>query len=170
MPRIVSFVFLGLWGQWSAFADLQPAKIFSDHMVLQRDAAVPVWGWADADTSVTVAFADQSITTKADEGGRWKLKLDPMVASATGRSLEISSGTRKVTIRDVLVGDVWFAGGKKGKKKRNKAEVFATMQKAFNNGDSAVNKWLSSAKGYDNNINTPNNGWLEMFNDQYPMK
>ena len=52
----------------------------------------------------------------------------------------------------------------------NKAEVFATMQKAFNNGDSAVNKWLSSAKGYDNNINTPNNGWLEMFNDQYPMK
>tara|TARA_Y100001934_G_scaffold160928_1_gene191962 strand:+ start:296 stop:1816 length:1521 start_codon:yes stop_codon:yes gene_type:complete len=111
MPRIVSFVFLGLWGQWSAFADLQPAKIFSDHMVLQRDAAVPVWGWADADTSVTVAFADQSITTKADEGGRWKLKLDPMVASATGRSLEISSGTRKVTIRDVLVGDVWFAGG-----------------------------------------------------------
>jgi len=111
MPRIVSFVFLGLWGQWSAFADLQPAKIFSDHMVLQRDAAVPVWGWADADTSVTVAFADQSITTKADERGRWKLKLDPMVASATGRSLEISSGTRKVTIRDVLVGDVWFAGG-----------------------------------------------------------
>ena len=52
----------------------------------------------------------------------------------------------------------------------NKAKVFATMQKAFNNGDSAVNKWLSSAKGYDNNINTPNNGWLEMFNDQYPMK
>ena len=111
MPRIVSFGFLVLWGKWSAFADLQPAKIFSDHMVLQRDAAVPVWGWADADTSVTVAFADQSVTTKADEGGRWKLKLDPMVASATGRSLEISSGTRKVTIRDVLVGDVWFAGG-----------------------------------------------------------
>ena len=44
------------------------------------------------------------------------------------------------------------------------------MQKAFNSGDSAVNKWLSSAKGYANNINTPNNGWLEMFNDQYPMK
>ena len=111
MPRIVSFGFLVLWGKWSAFADLQPAKIFSDHMVLQREAAVPVWGWADGDTSVTVAFADQSVTTKADEGGRWKLKLDPMVASATGRSLEISSGTRKVTIRDVLVGDVWFAGG-----------------------------------------------------------
>ena len=111
MPRIVSFGFLVLWGKWSAFADLQPAKIFSDHMVLQRDATVPVWGWAEAGTSVTVAFADQSVTTKADEGGRWKLKLDPMVASATGRSLEISSGTRKVTIRDVLVGDVWFAGG-----------------------------------------------------------
>ena len=123
MPRVVSFVFLVLCGQWSAFADLQPAKIFSDHMVLQRDAAVPVWGRADAEAPVTVAFADQSVTTKADEGGRWKLKLAPMVASATGRSLEISSGTRKVTIRDVLVGDVWFAGGKKGKKKRKAAAI-----------------------------------------------
>ena len=52
----------------------------------------------------------------------------------------------------------------------SKTEVFSNMQKAFNSGDSAVNKWLSSAKGYANNINTPNNGWLEMFNDQYPMK
>ena len=52
----------------------------------------------------------------------------------------------------------------------NKAEVLANMQKAFNSGDSASNKWISSAKGYVHNINTPNNGWLEMFIDQYPMK
>ena len=52
----------------------------------------------------------------------------------------------------------------------NKAEVLAKMQKAFNNGDSASKKWISSAKGYVHNINSPNNGWLEMFIDQYPMK
>ena len=52
----------------------------------------------------------------------------------------------------------------------NKAEVLAKMQKAFNNGNSASKKWISSAKGYVHNINSPNNGWLEMFIDQYPMK
>ena len=75
MPRVVSFVFLVLCGQWSTFAGLQPAKIFSDHMVLQRDAAVPLWGLANAEASVTVAFAEQSVATKADEEGRWKVEL-----------------------------------------------------------------------------------------------
>ena len=111
MPRVVSFVFLVLCGQWSTFAGLQPAKIFSDHMVLQRDAAVPLWGLANAEASVTVAFAEQSVATKADEEGRWKVELAPMKASVKGRSLEISSGGERVTIQDVLVGDVWFAGG-----------------------------------------------------------
>ena len=111
MPRVVSFVFLVLCGQWSTFAGLQPAKIFSDHMVLQRDAAVPLWGLANAEASVTVAFAEQSVATKADEEGRWKVELAPMKASVKGRSLEISSGGERVTIQDALVGDAWFAGG-----------------------------------------------------------
>ena len=51
------------------------------------------------------------MTGKADKEGRWKLKLEPMKASAEGRSLEISSGDKRVEIQDVLVGDVWFAGG-----------------------------------------------------------
>ena len=111
MPRVVSFVFLVLCGQWSTFAGLQPAKIFSDHMVLQREAVVPIWGLANAEASVTVAFAEQSVATKADGEGRWKVELAPMKASAKGRSLEISSGDERVAIQDVLVGDVWFAGG-----------------------------------------------------------
>ena len=85
MPRVVSFVFLVLCGQWSTFAELQPAKIFSDHMVLQREAAVPLWGRANAEASVTVAFAEQSVATKADGKGRWKVELAPMKASAKGQ-------------------------------------------------------------------------------------
>ena len=111
MPRVVSFVFLVLCGQWSTFAGLQPAKIFSDHMVLQRDAAVPLWGLANAEASVTVAFAEQSVATKADEEGRWKVELAPMKASVKGRSLEISSGGERVTIQDALVGDVGLPEG-----------------------------------------------------------
>jgi sialate O-acetylesterase len=111
MLRVVAFLLVTLCGALTVFAGLQPAKIFSDHMVLQRDAAVPLWGKADAGTTVTVAFAGQSVKGKADKEGSWKLKLEPMKASAEGRSLEISSGDERVVIEGVLVGDVWFAGG-----------------------------------------------------------
>jgi sialate O-acetylesterase len=111
MPRVVAFLLLLCYGCLPAFAVLQPTKIFSDHMVLQRDTEVPVWGKADAGTTVTVAFAGQSVKAKADKQGRWKLKLDAMKASTEGRSLDISSGGQRMLIKDVLVGDVWFAGG-----------------------------------------------------------
>ena len=77
MPRAVPFLLFALCGALPVFAVLQPAKIFSDHMVLQRDAAVPFWGKADAGAAVKVAFAGQSVEAKADKEGRWKLKLEP---------------------------------------------------------------------------------------------
>ena len=67
MPRVVAFLLLTCCGCLPALAVLHPAKIFSDHMVLQRDAAVPIWGKADAGTAVTVAFAGQSAKAKADK-------------------------------------------------------------------------------------------------------
>ena len=57
MFRLVPFFLFALCGALPVLAVLHPAKIFSDHMVLQRDAAVPIWGKADAGTAVTVAFA-----------------------------------------------------------------------------------------------------------------
>ena len=92
-------------------AGVVPAGIFSDHMVLQRDATVPIWGKADAGSAVTVAFAGQSVETNADSKGRWKVKFQPMKPDAAGRAMVIRSGDDRVVIRDVLVGDVWFAGG-----------------------------------------------------------
>ena len=111
MLRLVAFLLVALCWVLPSLAVLQPAKIFSDHMVLQRDAEVPIWGKSDAGASVKVSFAGQSVQGKADKEGRWKVKVAQMKASAKGRSLEISSGDQKVTIRDILIGDVWFAGG-----------------------------------------------------------
>ena len=90
---------------------VSPAKIFSDHMVLQRQRPVPVWGKADASVTVVVEFAGQSVRATADAHGRWKLALRPMEASARGRDLSIRGAGDRVVLRDVLVGDVWFAGG-----------------------------------------------------------
>ena len=111
IPCITAIAALVFLACSSVTVAVTPANIFSDHMVLQRDAAVPIWGKAGVGASVTVAFAGQSVKGSADNEGRWKLKLDPMKASAEGRSLEISSGDKRVEIQDVLVGDVWFAGG-----------------------------------------------------------
>ncbi len=90
-----------------------PARIFSDHMVLQRDFPPPIWGKAAAGDSVVVEFAGQSVKTKANNDGRWQVRLEPMEANSGGRAMQISSSTGgdPVVIRDVLVGEVWFSGG-----------------------------------------------------------
>ena len=90
-----------------------PARIFSDHMVLQRDLPVPVWGRADAGQLVTVEFAGQSVKAKASDEGHWQARLDALKANSAGRVMRIrsASGEDDVVIRDVLVGEVWFSGG-----------------------------------------------------------
>ena len=82
-------------------------SIFSDHMVLQRDKPVPIWGQATPGEEVTVEFATQKKTTRADATGRWTVTLESMPANAEPQILKAGS----VTIQDVLVGEVWLASG-----------------------------------------------------------
>ena len=91
--------------------ELRLAKIFTDHIVLQREMAVPVWGWAEPGADVTVEFAGQEKTAAADDGGKWLIRLDPMEASADSRELRVSSAGKTVKLSDVLVGEVWLASG-----------------------------------------------------------
>jgi sialate O-acetylesterase len=79
-------------------------------MVLQRDMAVPVWGWAKAGEKVTVSFAGQQKSATADEGGKWMVRLDAMPASRSPRELTVA-GENTLTLKDVLVGEVWLCGG-----------------------------------------------------------
>ena len=81
-------------------------KLFSDHMVLQRDQAVPIWGTAAPGGRITVSFRDQEKTTTAAADGRWSVKLDPL---SLGEPAELKINT--VTIKDVLVGEVWLGSG-----------------------------------------------------------
>ena len=85
-------------------------KVFADHMVLQRDMPVAVWGWADAGEKVTVRFGHQNKTSMPDATGRWQVALDAMPANASAQELTIV-GTNTVVIRDVLVGEVWLCAG-----------------------------------------------------------
>lgn len=85
---------------------------FRNGVVIQRDKPAPLWGFAVPGAKVTVKFAGQTKTAVADEFDRWRVTLDPMPAHATGRDLVVTTSDGKsATVRDVLVGDVWFFTG-----------------------------------------------------------
>lgn len=100
-------------------ANLECSNIFADHMVLQREKPVAIWGWADANETVTVEFNGQKKTTKASANGKWMLKLDPMKAKADSQKLIVRGSTpstdpakpRECVFEDVLVGEVWLGSG-----------------------------------------------------------
>lgn len=106
---------------------LRLASLFTDHMVLQRDQPVPVWGWAKPGQQITVEFAGQRKTTNAGSSGKWLTELDPLSASAEGRDLVVESPTGTRKLRDVVVGDVWLASGQ--------SNMHFNMQKVHNAAD-----------------------------------
>lgn len=94
-------------------AALELASPFTDHMVLQRELPVPVWGAAEPGERVTVDFAGQSRQTTADQDGRWRVDLSPLPGSAAPRTLTVrgSKSDDALEVTDVLVGEVWLASG-----------------------------------------------------------
>ncbi len=83
--------------------------IFADHMVIQRNEPVHVWGFADAQETVTVTFRGAQQTSAADDLGRWSVELPR--GDAGGPFAITVRGSNTVTLSDVLVGDVWIASG-----------------------------------------------------------
>lgn len=94
----------------AAEATVRLPRFVADHMVLQRDAPVPLWGWADAGETVMVTFKGQQYPAKPAPGtGRWQVSL-PAQKAGGPYTLTIS-GQNTLTLRDVLFGDVWLASG-----------------------------------------------------------
>jgi sialate O-acetylesterase len=96
-------------GVASVHAEVAPNPLFSEHAVLQQGAPVPVWGTADPGEAVTVEIAGQTATAKAGADGKWLVRLPPLKAG--GPFTLTISGTNKIVLGDVLVGEVWVAGG-----------------------------------------------------------
>lgn len=90
-------------------ADVRLPAIFSDHMVLQRDTTVPVWGWADPGEKVTVNIGTETKTATAGQDGKWLVKLNNL--KAEGALTLTVKGKNSLTVKDVLVGDVWLGSG-----------------------------------------------------------
>jgi sialate O-acetylesterase len=93
----------------SSRADVRLPHIFGNHMVLQREKPVRVWGWADTGEKVTVTIGSEHAETTADERGAWKVEL-PAVASKAAIEVTIA-GKNTIVLHDVLVGEVWICSG-----------------------------------------------------------
>jgi len=111
MTRRLAFCVFGIsalvCGAVAARSEVTLAPLFRDGAVLQCGQPVPVWGTAAPGETVTVHFADQSVSAVADVAGRWRTELAPLAASGTGRDLT-AGGT---VVRDVVVGEVWLCLG-----------------------------------------------------------
>ena len=105
---IVVSLFISLASQ-SVFAEVTLPRVLSDGVVLQRDQAVPIWGWADEDEEITVALNGQQITSTTAENGKWRAVL-PRQQAGGPHTIEVKA-SNTVRINDVYFGDVWLAAG-----------------------------------------------------------
>jgi sialate O-acetylesterase len=103
-------------------AELSVPHFFSDHMVLQRERPAAIWGKATAGAEIKISFKGQSATTQTGADGKWRTQIQTGPADATGATLTITTGTDKIQIADVLVGEVWFASGQ--------SNMFYTMNRS----------------------------------------
>jgi sialate O-acetylesterase len=105
------------------------ASIFADNMVLQREMAVPVWGEAAPGEGILVSFAGQTKRATADPNGHWQVRLDPLPANSVPAELTVSGGNT-ITLKNILVGDVWVCSGQSNMEWPVKASLNAEQEVA----------------------------------------
>lgn len=90
-------------------AQVRLPRLIRDSMILQRDSKVNVWGWASSNEKIAVKLNNKTYKTKADAAGNWNLILPPMKAGGP-YTMDIT-GKNKISLREILFGDVWFCSG-----------------------------------------------------------
>lgn len=115
-------VLLQFWLSTKSMADITLAKIFTDHMVLQQNDSVRVWGTANPEEKLTISFSgtlnatssttEQTTTALADPRGRWSTLIKTGAAGGPF-TLEVSveGSETKVVVSDILIGEVWICAG-----------------------------------------------------------
>ena len=83
---------------------------FGNGMVLQRNRSVSIWGSAAPGIDLVITIQDKSVEAVCDENGHWGATLPPLTASVN-ETLAITDGSTQTVYKDVMVGEVWLAGG-----------------------------------------------------------
>ena len=86
-------------------------RVFGNHMVLQAETEIPVWGHAKTGAKVTVTLGGETQTATADQAGRWRVRLKPRGASANPSTMLIKATDERIELKDVVIGEVWVCAG-----------------------------------------------------------
>ena len=108
-------------------AEVKLPAVFGDGMVLQQGKDLNIWGWAGAGEQVTVQFGDQTVASKMDADGGWKVVLKARPANAKGQTLSVK-GSNTINIEDVLIGEVWLCSGQSNMEWSMKASKFKSEE------------------------------------------
>ena len=112
LQLVISFWFLSSAAVVASEQMLELAAPFTNNMILQRQAEVPIWGFDKPGTKITVEFAGQEQTTIVDKFGDWKVKLASLAATRKERSMKVTNDSNEsIILNGVLVGEVWFSSG-----------------------------------------------------------
>jgi sialate O-acetylesterase len=103
-------IFMGVASVMPLQADVKMPAIFGDHMVLQQEQKLPVWGTADPGEKVTVTAGDHTGTATADDKGKWRVDLALFAVNTPPLSVTVA-GKNTLKFEDVLIGEVWLASG-----------------------------------------------------------
>ena len=90
-------------------AEVELAHLFSDHMVLQRDLPIHLWGMAEPGEQIHAQLQDASAEAMADDLGRWSVYLPSQKAG--GPFEVVVRGKNEIHLQDVMIGDLWVASG-----------------------------------------------------------
>jgi len=91
------------------WANVKLPKLFSDHMMFQREQVIRIWGEADPGEKIEISFNSETYRIKADREGSWEIELPAMKA---GGPYEMSvSGKNTIALKDILIGDLWVCSG-----------------------------------------------------------
>lgn len=93
----------------SAWSQIKLPRLIRDSMILQRDTKLNIWGWASKGEKVSVRFNNKTYKTTTSADGKWAVTLPPLKAGGP-YTMDIT-GSSKITIKDILIGDVWFCSG-----------------------------------------------------------
>jgi sialate O-acetylesterase len=104
------FCFLAATGT-TIFGQLKLARLFSDHVVLQRQKPIPVWGWANPNENVNVSLGSQNKTARANADGKWTVIFAPIEATNAPLELKVAAKSGNLTVKDILIGEVWLCSG-----------------------------------------------------------
>jgi sialate O-acetylesterase len=95
-------------------AGLRLPGFLGDHMVLQQQAPIPLWGWAEPEASVVLQLdraGAEPVTATAGKDGTWRVTLPAMTASSDPMALTVTSGSETISVKDILGGEVWLCSG-----------------------------------------------------------